>query len=250
MILNFDDKVAVVTGSSRGLGRAIALRLAEGGADVIVNYEKSEEGANKVVESITAQGRRATAVQADVALEGDVARLYESAVDEFGKVDILVNNAGIHQHLKAWELPLPDWQRVIGVNLTGAFLCSKAFLDQMKERRAGKIVNVSSVIGYIGTDHEVHYAASKSGLVGLTKSLALELAPYNINVNAVAPGYIKTDMTKFESAEQEREVSATIPLGELGEPEDIANAVAFLCSSEASYITGEVIHVNGGLNRY
>jgi 3-oxoacyl-[acyl-carrier protein] reductase len=136
------------------------------------------------------------------------------------------------------------------VNLTSAFLCAKAFSGSMKAQKSGKIVNISSVIAYIGTDHEVHYAASKAGLVGLTKSLALELAPYNINVNAIAPGYIKTDMTKFNSPEEEAKYLATIPLGLLGEPEDIANAVAFLCSEESSYITGEVIHVNGGLNRY
>ncbi|UCH90289.1 MAG: 3-oxoacyl-ACP reductase FabG [Thermoplasmata archaeon] len=250
MKLDFKGLVAVVTGASRGLGKATALALAERGCDVVVNYEKSEGAAQEVVKLIEKLGRSAVAVKADVSKKEEVEALYEKSMELSGHVDILVNNAGIHQHLKIWELPVPDWERVLAVNLTGAFLCTKAFVDQMKERRSGKIVNISSVIGYMGTDHEVHYAASKSGLVGLTKSLALELAPFNINVNAVAPGYIRTDMTVFESPEQEEEVAARIPLGELGEPEDIANTVAFLCSKEASYITGEVVHVNGGLYRY
>jgi 3-oxoacyl-[acyl-carrier protein] reductase len=250
MSFNFTNQSAVVTGASRGLGRATAIKLAQCGCDVIANYEKNEEGAREVLEQIRELGREVHAVQADVADEKAVSELYNEAMDAFGKIDILVNNAGIHQHLKSWELSKDDWERVIAVNLTGAFLCSKAFEVQMKERHSGKIVNISSVIGYMGTDHEVHYAASKSGLLGLTKSLALELAPYNINVNAVAPGYIKTDMTKFNSPEEEAKYLATIPLGMLGEPEDIANTVAFLCSEEASYITGEVIHVNGGLYRY
>jgi 3-oxoacyl-[acyl-carrier protein] reductase len=250
VVFDFKAKIAVVTGASRGLGRATAIKLAEGGCDIIVNFEKNVEGAKEVVGLIRDMGREVHAVQADVADEEAVTRLYDESMDAFGKIDILVNNAGIHQHLKSWELSRTDWERVIGVNLTGGFLCSKAFTPQMKERRSGKIVNISSVIGYMGTDHEVHYASSKSGLLGLTKSLALELAPYNINVNAVAPGYIKTDMTKFASEEEEEKYLATIPLGMLGEPEDIGNTVAFLCSEEASYITGEVIHVNGGLYRY
>ena len=215
-----------------------------------MNYIENARGAEEVVKQIQEMGRRASAVQADVADEGAVSTLFERSMDKFDKIDFLVNNAGIHQHLKSWELSKEDWERVIAVNLTGAFLCSKAFVDQMKELRGGKIVNISSVIGYMGTDHEVHYASSKSGLLGLTKSLALELAPFNINVNAVAPGYIRTDMTKFNSKEEEEKYLATIPLGQLGEPEDIASTVAFLCSTDAAYITGEVIHVNGGLYRY
>lgn len=250
--MNFDFglRTAVVTGASRGLGRATAVKLAENGCDVIVNYEKNADAAAGTVALVKKLGRDAHAVEADVASEDAVAKLFDEATERLGKIDILVNNAGIHQHLKSWELSKNDWERVIGVNLTGAFLCSKAFVGPMKEEKRGKIVNISSVIGYMGTDHEVHYAASKSGIVGLTKSLALELAQYNINVNAVAPGYIRTDMTKFESEDEERKYAETVPLGEIGKPEDIAYAVAFLCSDSASYITGEVLHVNGGLYRY
>jgi 3-oxoacyl-[acyl-carrier protein] reductase len=249
-MFDLSDKKAVVTGASRGIGRGCALVLARSGCDVVVNYEKSTEKAAEVVEEITGLGREAVAVQADVSNEDQVQKLFDESTEALGKIDILINNAGIHQHLPHWELPKKDWDRVINVNLTSAFMCSKAFSEGMKTRKNGKIVNISSVIAYIGTDHEVHYAASKAGLVGLTKSLALELAPFNINVNSVAPGYIRTDMTKFNSPDEEAGYLKTIPLGVLGEPEDIANAVAFLCSDESSYITGEVIHVNGGLNRY
>jgi len=250
MAFDLNGKKAVVTGASRGIGRGCAIALARCGCDVVVNFEKNAKLAAEVENEIKDLGRAAVAVKADVSDEEDVKKLFETSTASLGKIDILVNNAGIHQHLKHWELPKKDWDRVINVNLTSAFLCSKLFSEQMKVQKSGKIVNISSVIAYIGTDHEVHYAASKAGIVGLTKSLALELAPYNINVNAVAPGYIKTDMTKFNSPEEEAKYLATIPLGTLGEPEDIANTVAFLCSEESSYITGEVIHVNGGLNRY
>jgi 3-oxoacyl-[acyl-carrier protein] reductase len=162
-------------------------------------------------------------------------------------VDILVNNAGIHQHLKSWELSNEDWDRVIGVNLTGVFNCSKAFAPDMMEKKWGRIVNISSVIAYLGTDHEVHYAASKGGVLSATKSLALELAPHGITVNAVSPGYIETDMTKFENEEEKKYYLEKIPLARLGKPQDIAHAVVFLCSTTATYITGETIHVNGGL---
>jgi 3-oxoacyl-[acyl-carrier protein] reductase len=250
--LSFDlsNKKAVVTGASRGIGRGIALKLAECGCDVIVNYEKNDAGAKDVVDRIRKLGRESHAIQADVASEGEVSDFYDDALIAFKHIDILVNNAGIHQHLKHWELPKADWDRVLDVNLTGAFLCTKAFSPQMKKSNGGKIVNISSVIAYMGTDHEVHYAASKAGLVGLTKSLALELAPYKINVNAIAPGYIKTDMTAFNTEEEEYYYLSTIPMGLLGEPEDIANTAAFLCSKDSSYITGEVIHVNGGLYRF
>jgi 3-oxoacyl-[acyl-carrier protein] reductase len=250
MPFDLSNKKAVVTGASRGIGRGIAIKLAECGCDVIVNYEKNEAGAKEVVEHIRKLDRESHAIQADVSNEDEVAGFYDDALYAFKHIDILVNNAGIHQHLKHWELPKSDWDRVIDVNLTGAFLCTKAFSPQMKKSNGGKIVNISSVIAFMGTDHEVHYAASKAGLVGLTKSLALELAPFKINVNAIAPGYIKTDMTAFNSEEEENHYISMIPLGLLGEPEDIANAAAFLCSKDAAYITGEVIHVNGGLYRF
>lgn len=250
MSFDLSNKKAVVTGASRGIGRGIAIKLAEYGCDVIVNYEKNEAGAKEVVEKIRQLGRESHAIKADVSREDEVSDLFDDALYAFKHIDILVNNAGIHQHLKHWELTKSDWDRVLDVNLTGAFLCTKAFSPQMKKSNGGKIVNISSVIAFMGTDHEVHYAASKAGLVGLTKSLALELAPFRINVNAIAPGYIKTDMTTFISEDEECHYISMIPLGLLGEPEDIANAAAFLCSKDAAYITGEVIHVNGGLYRF
>lgn len=236
----------MVTGASRGIGRGIALELAECGADVIGIYESSDGMAGEIRDAITRKGVMAEFFKCDVSKEEEVLAVREKALADFGKVDILVNNAGIHQHLKSWELSLGDWQRVLDVNLTGVFILCKAFIPHMKERGSGRIVNISSCVAYTGTDHEVHYAASKSGILALTKSLALELAP-NINVNAVAPGYTATDMVVFESAEQEEVVLRSIPKGRIGQSADIAKAVAFLCSDDSDYITGQVLHVNGGL---
>jgi 3-oxoacyl-[acyl-carrier protein] reductase len=239
-------RVAVVTGASRGIGKGIALALGKAGYDVVVNYERSAKEAEKVVAAIKGLGREATSIKTDVASEKDVLGMKEKALKEFGRVDILINNAGIHQHLKFWELSRKDWDRVMAVNLTGPFLCAKAFVDGMKERRWGRIVNVSSVIGLIGTDHEVHYAASKGGLFALTKSMARELAPYNVTVNAVSPGWIDTDMTRGITEEERKASLAQVPMKRVGEVEDIAGAVVFLCSDEAAYMTGATIHVNGG----
>ncbi|UCF07480.1 MAG: beta-ketoacyl-ACP reductase [Thermoplasmata archaeon] len=240
-------KTAVVTGSSRGIGRACALELAGEGAVVAVNYEKNKDKARETVTLIDELGGEAVVIPADVSSPEEVEKMKNKIHDFVGPVDILVNNAGIHQHLKSWELSFKDWNRVLGVNLSGVFNCSKAFAPDMMERKWGRIVNISSVIAYIGTDHEVHYAASKGGVVSVTKSLALELAPYSITVNAVSPGYIETDMTTFSSEEEKKFYIGKIPLGRLGQPKDIAHAVVFLCSDSATYITGETIHVNGGL---
>jgi 3-oxoacyl-[acyl-carrier protein] reductase len=243
-------KTALVTGSSRGIGEATALALSDEGAVVVVNYVKSKEKAEAVVRRITENGAEAISVKADVSDPIDVENMKKRIFDELGEVNILVNNAGIHQHLKTWELTSKDWHRVIDVNLTSVFNCSKAFAPEMMSKKWGKIVNISSVIAYMGTDHEIHYAASKGGVVSATKSLALELAPYNITVNAVAPGYIKTDMTKFSSEEERKYYLDQIPMRRLGNPSDIADCVVFLCSENSSYITGQVIHVNGGLAFY
>lgn len=240
------EKVALVTGASRGIGRAIAIEMAREGADVVVNYGRSEEKANEVARGIKASGRRALVVKADVSRQDEVEAMRKQVIEEFGGVEILVNNAGVHHHLKSWEIGEAEWRRVVGVNLDGVFFCSKAFSREMKAKKWGRIVNISSVIGFIGTDHEAHYGASKAAVVGLTKSLALELAAYNITVNAIAPGLTETDMTAGMTPEEKKEALRVIPLGRMGQPADIAHAAVFLASDRASFITGQTIHVNGG----
>jgi 3-oxoacyl-[acyl-carrier protein] reductase len=246
-LTDFKEKIVLVTGSSRGIGKAIAISFAEEGAKVGVNFIKNKEKAQEVVTYIENSGGEALAIEADVSNAQDVEKMKNTLKTEFGSVDILINNAGIHQHLKSWELSSEDWNRVLGVNLTGVFNCTKAFSQHMIQNKWGRIVNISSVVAFIGTDHEVHYAASKGGVISATKSMALELAPYNIRVNAVSPGYIDTDMAKFASEEEKQFYLEKIPLKRLGNPEEIADCVAFLCSEKSSYITGTVIQVNGGL---
>lgn len=250
-MLSLEGKKAVVTGSSRGIGRGCAVTLAKYGADIVVNYVESKEKAENVVTEIEDLGRRSFAVKADISKENEVKSMIKKTINKFGRMDILVNNAGVHQHLKTWELSLKDWERVITINLTGVFLCSREAVIHMKEQRSGSIVNISSCVAFTGTDHEIHYASTKSGILGFTKSLALEAAAYNVRVNAVAPGFIATDMVlPLITDEERKELESDIPVGRLGEPEDIGEAVAFLASDLASYITGETIHVNGGLIMY
>jgi len=237
---------ALVTGASRGIGRGIALEMAREGADVVVNYALSEEKANEVALSIEALGRRSLAVKADVSRPDEVEVMRKRVLKELGGVDILVNNAGVHYHLKSWEIDEAEWRRVLGVNLDGVFLCSKAFSAEMRTKKWGRIINISSVIGFTGTDHEAHYGASKAAVLGLTKSLALELAKYNITVNAIAPGWIETDMTSGGTPEEKKKALEAIPLGRMGQPVDIAHTAIFLASDHASFITGQTIHVNGG----
>lgn len=241
-----ESKVALVTGASRGIGRGIALEMARQGADIVVNYSHSEEKANEVARSVNALGRRVLLVKADVSKPGEVEDMRKQVIREFGGAGILVNNAGVHYHLKSWEIDEVEWRRVLGVNLDGVFLCSKAFCHEMKANKWGRIINISSVVGFIGTDHEAHYGASKAAVVGFTKSLALELAPYNVTVNAIAPGLIETDMTAGMTAEGRKKALELIPVGRLGRPEDIAHAAVFLASDRASFITGQTMHVNGG----
>jgi 3-oxoacyl-[acyl-carrier protein] reductase len=239
-------KVALVTGASRGMGKAIALEMAREGAEVIINYSLSEEKANKVARSIKALGRRSLVVKADVSELGQVEDMRKQALKQFGGVDILVNNAGVHHHVKIWDMDEAEWRRVLGVNLDGIFFCSKAFSSEMRRKKWGRIINISSSVAFTGTDHEVHYGASKAAVTGLTKSLALELACYNVTVNAIAPGEIETDMTASETVEERKKALELIPLGRIGQPEDVANAAVFLASDRASFITGQTIHVNGG----
>lgn len=243
-----DGKVAVVTGSSRGIGRAIAIKFAREGASVVVNSRKKAD-AEKVVKEIMEEGGRAVAIEADVSKAKDVQKLVAAAVKSFGKLDIFVNNAGIISFSSFLELKEEDWDALMAVDLKGVYLCMQAAAKQMiKQGKGGKIINISSIAGFIGFPKLAHYCAAKAGVIELTKEAAIELAPYKINVNSIGPGAIKTDMTKGIESDpmQLKQILARIPLGRLGEPEDIANAAAFLASDEADYMTGEVVFVDGG----
>jgi 3-oxoacyl-[acyl-carrier protein] reductase len=239
-------KVVLVTGASRGIGRGIALEMAREGADVVVNYARSEMKADDVTREIEALGRRTLAVKADVANPRQVGVMRRRILKEFDGVDILVNNAGVHHHHKSWQIQDAEWRHVLRVNLDGVFLCSRTFSKEMRARNWGRIINISSSVAFTGTDHEAHYGASKAGVLGLTKSFALELAQYHITVNAIAPGWIETDMTSGVSPREKRKALELVPLRRIGQPRDIAYVAAFLASEKASFITGQTIHVNGG----
>jgi 3-oxoacyl-[acyl-carrier protein] reductase len=242
-----EGRVALVTGSSRGIGEAIALRLAQEGAKVAVNYHTGEEAAARVVEAIAASGGDAVSIGADVSREDQVNTLVKRVLEHWQKLDILVNNAGITRDRLLLRMSSQDWDEVLNVNLRGAYMCTRAALPHMVRRRHGRIVNVSSVVGLSGNPGQANYAASKAGLIGLTKAVAREVASRNITVNAVAPGYIVTDMVQNLPEEVQKSVLEHIPLARFGAPEDVAAAVAFLCSEGAGYITGQVIGIDGGL---
>ncbi len=241
------EKVALVTGASRGIGAATAIRLAKEGCAVAVNYLHDLKGAEAVAAKIRGLGGRAVALQADVGEPEQAGKLVEQAAEELGGLQILVNNAGYSQHADIEELKIEDWERMLRVGLTAAFVCVRAAIPHMKRAGWGRIVNVASLRAMTGSDHGAHYASAKAGIIGLTKSLALELARYNITVNAVSPGYTRTEMTREALEEHGAEIAARIPLGRPAEPEEIAAVIAFLASEEASYITGETINVNGGI---
>jgi len=244
--MNLIDKVAIVTGAGRGIGKAIAIALAREGANVIVN-DIDIQTAEEVVKEIKSLGWKALAIRVDVSDSKEVNQMVQLALKKFKRVDILVNNAAIIKRGSIEDLTEEDWNRVIDVNLKGAFNCMKAVAGIMKKQRYGKIVNISSIAGKIGDLASAPcYGASKAGMICLAKSLARELAAYNINVNVVAPHAIKTDMSKEWSEEKRKNIVANIPLGRMGEPEDIAEAVIFLVSDKAKFITGEVLDVNGG----
>jgi len=274
-----DGKAALVTGGSRGIGQAIAVRLASEGANVAVNYQSRKdqaadvidfinktdrmddldelikmidimdtvEQAKEVRDMIESMGRHAIICQANVGKMDEVNKMRDKAVAEFGKIDILVNNAGIVKDKSFVKMTSEMWDDVISVNLTGTFNCTKAVIDGMLERHYGRIVNISSVIGRMGNRGQANYAASKAGIIGLTQTLAKEFADKGVTVNAVAPGFIGTDMLKSVPAKIMEKILAQIPMGRLGKPEEIASAVTYLVSPEAGYITGQVIDVNGGL---
>ncbi len=244
--MTFADQVALVTGASRGIGSAIALKLASEGAFVIATAT-SESGASATAEAIVAQGGKGKAVKLDVSRPDEVEALFQAIVAEQGRLDILVNNAGITRDGLMARLKDADWDLVLDTNLKGAFLCTKAAAKVMTKARYGRIVNISSVVGEMGNPGQVNYCASKAGMFGMTKSVARELAKRNVTVNAVAPGFIETDMTAVLPEKAREALLQQIPLERLGSPEDVANAVYFLVSPLANYITGQVLSVNGGM---
>lgn len=243
--MNLEGKVALVTGASRGIGRAIAMRLATQGATVVAGARGTNAGA--VAGEITAAGGRATAQAIDITDTASVEAAVAAVLAAHGRIDILVNNAGITKDQLVLRMKRDDWDAVLATNLTGAYTCVQAVLKTMVKQRSGRIINITSVVGQAGNAGQANYAASKAGLIGFTKALALEIASRGVTVNAVAPGLIDTDMTKAISEGAHEEWAARIPLKRLGSPDDIAAAVAFLASDEASYITGQVLAVNGGM---
>lgn len=242
-----DGKSAIVTGASRGIGKEIALYLAKEGAKVAVNYSGSQEKAEAVVEEIKSFGGEAFAVQANVDQSEDVQKLISTTLETFGTIDILVNNAGITRDNLLMRMKEQEWDDVLNTNLKGVFLCTKAVTRQMMKQRQGRIINITSIVGVSGNPGQANYVAAKAGVIGLTKSTALELASRNITVNSVAPGFITTDMTDALPEEVKTQMLSQIPLAKFGNPEDIAKAVAFLASDDANYITGQTLHVNGGM---
>ena len=245
MFLN--ESVAIVTGGGRGIGRSIALELARQGVQVVVNYSGSEEKARETIEMISSLGGKGIALQADVSQGDQVETLIRQTIEHFGKIDYLVNNAGITRDNLLMRMKEEDWDSVIETNLKGVFLCTKAVSKYMIKQRSGAIVNISSVVGIAGNGGQANYAAAKAGIIGFTKSMAKELASRKIRVNVIAPGYISTDMTERLGEEVRERIAEHIPLGFLGKPEHVAQAVAFLLSSKAEYITGQVLCVDGGM---
>jgi 3-oxoacyl-[acyl-carrier protein] reductase len=241
------DRAALVTGGSRGIGRAIALRLAAEGARVAVNYRSDEAGAAETLRGVESCGSSGIAVQGDVGKATDAQRMVASTVDAFGGIHILINNAGVSADMLTMRLSEDDWDRVLDTDLKGAFLTTRSALRPMLRQRWGRIINVASVVAFTGNAGQASYAAAKAGLVGFTKSVAREVATRNITVNVVAPGLIDTDMTEKLSDEIRAWMLAQVPMGRPGSPEDVASAVAYLASDEAAYMTGQTIKVDGGM---
>ena len=241
-------RVAVITGGSRGIGRAVALKFAEEKAKiVIVHYDPDESAASDTLNMIAQQGVEAESHKVDVSSHGDVEDLFEAILSRFGKLDVLVNNAGITRDTLLMRMSEDDWDLVMRINLKSVFNCTQAVIRPMIKQRGGRIVNISSLVGQIGNAGQANYVASKAGMMGFTKTVAREVAGRGITVNAVAPGYIDTEMTASLPDKVKQAFLEQIPLGRVGKPEDVAEAVYWLCSGGASYITGQVIHVNGGM---
>jgi 3-oxoacyl-[acyl-carrier protein] reductase len=244
--MTLNGRVALVTGASRGIGKAIALKLAAEGADVVVTAT-TKEGAQATADAICSLGRKALAIKCNVADGTDVGTLFATCIAEFGRLDILVNNAGITKDGLLLRMKEEDWQAVLDINLTGSFLCIREAAKIMTKARFGRIINVTSVVGQMGNAGQVNYCSSKAGMIGMTKSAARELAKRNVTVNAVAPGFIETDMTEILPEKVKESLLQQIPLERLGSVDDVANAVWFLASDLAGYITGHVMSVNGGM---
>lgn len=243
------NKVAVVTGSSRGIGKAIALKLAKNGANIVLNYhsDSSKKYIEENIKEIKNIGSEVIAVQADIAKMDEAKKLINKTIEKFSKIDILVNNAGITKDNLLLRMKEKEWDKVMDVNLKGVFNCTKTTIRHMMKARQGKIINLTSVVALKGNAGQINYSASKAGVIGFTKSLARELASRNITANAIAPGFIKTDMTDEISDKAKEELKSEIPLSRLGKGEDVAELVSFLASDRANYITGQVINVDGGM---
>jgi 3-oxoacyl-[acyl-carrier protein] reductase len=247
MQISLKDKVALVTGASRGIGRSIATTLAGAGALVVINYKSNVVAADDVVNAITAAEGRAAAIQADVSDAAEVEQLFKQVLDRYGKIDILVNNAGITRDTLLLRMKEEDFDAVLQTNLRGVYLCTKAALRPMTKARGGRIINITSVVGLMGNAGQANYAAAKAGIIGFTKAAAREMASRNITVNAVAPGYIETELTGVLSETVRQAILENIPLGRLGQPQDVADLVCFLASDAAGYITGQTLTVDGGM---
>jgi len=244
--MNLEGKIALITGAAQGIGRDIALALAADGADIAV-CDVNLEAAQKTAGDIEATGRKALALKVDVAASAEVTAMVEQAIAKFGRLDILVNNAGITRDGLILRMKDEDWDLVLSINLKGSFLCSRAALKHMTKQRGGTIINIASIVGAMGNAGQANYVASKAGLIGLTKTIAREYAARGVTANAVAPGFIDTAMTQALPENVRQDLAKQIPMGKLGTPRDVANAVRFLASPQAAYITGQVIHVNGGM---
>jgi 3-oxoacyl-[acyl-carrier protein] reductase len=244
--VSLNGKIALVTGAAQGIGRDIALGLATDGADVAI-CDVNLEAALKTAADMEAKGRKSLALKANVASSAEVTAMIDQVVEKFGRIDILVNNAGITRDGLIIRMKDEDWDLVLSINLKGAFLCTKSALKYMTKQRSGTVINIASIVGAMGNAGQANYVASKAGLIGLTKTIAREYANRNVTANAVAPGFIDTAMTQALTEQVRTDLAKQIPLGRLGSSEDVANAVRFLASPSAAYITGQVIHVNGGM---